>query len=140
MLGFYYDLVKASVERITLGLTAELANTSCTAVAVIPGWLRSERMLENFGVTEENWRDALEKQPHFCSSESPTYVRAGSRRSPRIRTSHVTRAVFSRVPSWRERTASPRSTGCNPTAGTTSSRFTCRVSPPTTSATDNART
>ena len=75
--GFYYDLVKANVERITLGLTAELADASCTAVAVTPGWLRSERMLENFGVTEETWRDALEKQPHFCSSESPTYVARG---------------------------------------------------------------
>jgi NAD(P)-dependent dehydrogenase (short-subunit alcohol dehydrogenase family) len=75
--GFYYDLVKANVARITLGLTAELADTSCTAVAVTPGWLRSERMLENFGVTEETWRDALEKQPHFCSSESPTYVARG---------------------------------------------------------------
>ena len=72
--GFYYDLVKAAVERITIGLTAELADTSCTALAVTPGWLRSERMLENFGVTEETWRDALGDRPHFCSSESPTYV------------------------------------------------------------------
>jgi NAD(P)-dependent dehydrogenase (short-subunit alcohol dehydrogenase family) len=75
--GFYYDLVKASVERITIGLTAELADTSCTALAVTPGWLRSERMLENFGVTEETWRDALEERPHFCISESPTYVARG---------------------------------------------------------------
>jgi NAD(P)-dependent dehydrogenase (short-subunit alcohol dehydrogenase family) len=75
--GFYYDLVKASVGRITIGLTAELAGTSCTAVAVTPGWLRSERMLENFGVTEDSWRDALEERPHFCISESPTYVARG---------------------------------------------------------------
>jgi NAD(P)-dependent dehydrogenase (short-subunit alcohol dehydrogenase family) len=75
--GFYYDLVKASVGRITIGLTAELAGTSCTAVAITPGWLRSERMLENFGVTEETWRDALEETPHFCISESPTYVARG---------------------------------------------------------------
>jgi NAD(P)-dependent dehydrogenase (short-subunit alcohol dehydrogenase family) len=75
--GFYYDLVKAAVERITIGLTAELDDTSCTAVAVTPGWLRSERMLENFGVTEETWRDALEERPHFCISESPTYVARG---------------------------------------------------------------
>jgi NAD(P)-dependent dehydrogenase (short-subunit alcohol dehydrogenase family) len=72
--GFYYDLVKAAVERITIGLAAELADTSCTALAVTPGWLRSERMLENYGVTEENWRDALGERPHFCSSESPAYV------------------------------------------------------------------
>jgi NAD(P)-dependent dehydrogenase (short-subunit alcohol dehydrogenase family) len=75
--GFYYDLVKAAVERITIGLTAELDDTSCTAVAVTPGWLRSERMLENFDVTEETWRDALAERPHFCISESPTYVARG---------------------------------------------------------------
>ena len=75
--GFYYDLVKASVERITIGLTAELEGTKCTAVAVTPGWLRSERMLEKFGVTEETWRDALPDRPHFCISESPAYVGRG---------------------------------------------------------------
>jgi NAD(P)-dependent dehydrogenase (short-subunit alcohol dehydrogenase family) len=69
--------VKAAVERITIGLTAELADTTCTAVAVTPGWLRSERMLENFDVTEETWRDALARVPHFCISESPTYVARG---------------------------------------------------------------
>ncbi len=72
--GFYYDQVKAAVERITIGLAAELADEHCTAVALTPGWLRSERMLEGFGVTEETWRDALEDVPHFCVSESPTYV------------------------------------------------------------------
>lgn len=75
--GFYYDLVKASVERITLALAAELKDEDCTAVAVTPGWLRSERMLANFGVREENWRDALASEPHFCISESPTYVARG---------------------------------------------------------------
>jgi NAD(P)-dependent dehydrogenase (short-subunit alcohol dehydrogenase family) len=75
--GFYYDLVKAAVERITIGLTAELAGTKCTALAVTPGWLRSEAMLEGFDVTEDNWRDALEKEPHFCISESPTFVARG---------------------------------------------------------------
>jgi NAD(P)-dependent dehydrogenase (short-subunit alcohol dehydrogenase family) len=75
--GFYYDLVKASVERITLALAAELEGEDCTAVAVTPGWLRSEKMLENFGVREENWRDALASEPHFCISESPTYVARG---------------------------------------------------------------
>ena len=75
--GFYYDLVKAAVGRIVIGLTAELDGTGCTAVGVTPGWLRSERMLENFGVTEANWRDALPERPHFCSSESPTYVGRG---------------------------------------------------------------
>jgi NAD(P)-dependent dehydrogenase (short-subunit alcohol dehydrogenase family) len=75
--GFYYDLVKASVERIALALAAELEEETCTALAVTPGWLRSEKMLENFGVTEPTWREALAKEPHFCISESPTYVARG---------------------------------------------------------------
>jgi NAD(P)-dependent dehydrogenase (short-subunit alcohol dehydrogenase family) len=75
--GFYYDLVKASVERITIGLTAELGGQPCTALAVTPGWLRSEGMLEHYGVTEANWRDATEQVPHFCISESPTFVARG---------------------------------------------------------------
>ncbi len=75
--GFYYDLVKAAVERITIGLVAELEDARCTALAVTPGWLRSERMLANFGVSEENWRDALQEEPHFCISESPTFVARG---------------------------------------------------------------
>jgi len=75
--GFYYDLVKANVERIVKGLTAELEDLPVTVVGVTPGWLRSENMLENFGVTEANWRDALEKRPGFAISESPTYVGRG---------------------------------------------------------------
>jgi NAD(P)-dependent dehydrogenase (short-subunit alcohol dehydrogenase family) len=75
--GFYYDLVKAAVGRITIGLTAELAGTGCTALAVTPGWLRSEGMLAEFGVTEQNWRDALPRVPHFCISESPSFVGRG---------------------------------------------------------------
>jgi NAD(P)-dependent dehydrogenase (short-subunit alcohol dehydrogenase family) len=75
--GFYYDLVKANVERIALALAAELEDEPCTAVAVTPGWMRSEQMLENFGVTEANWREALVHEPHFCISESPTYVARG---------------------------------------------------------------
>ncbi|MGN6677501.1 MAG: SDR family oxidoreductase [Streptosporangiaceae bacterium] len=75
--GFYYDLVKANVERIVIGLTAELADQQVTAVGVTPGWLRSERMLENFGVSEANWRDACVKAPGFAISESPTYVGRG---------------------------------------------------------------
>src|SRR5215469_1143820 len=75
--GFYYDLVKASVERIVTGLTAELASHPVTAVGVTPGWLRSENMLDNFGVSEQNWRDACAKTPGFAISESPSYVARG---------------------------------------------------------------
>jgi NAD(P)-dependent dehydrogenase (short-subunit alcohol dehydrogenase family) len=75
--GFDYDLVKANVERIVTGLSAELEGHPVTAIGVTPGWLRSERMLENFGVSESNWRDACEKRPVFAISESPTYVARG---------------------------------------------------------------
>jgi NAD(P)-dependent dehydrogenase (short-subunit alcohol dehydrogenase family) len=77
--GFFYDLVKANVERIVKGLAAELKdrNLPVTAVGVTPGWLRSEKMLDNFGVTAETWRDALVKTPGFGISESPAYVGRG---------------------------------------------------------------
>ncbi len=75
--GFYYDLVKANVERIVKGLGAELEHSPVTVVGVTPGWLRSEKMLDNFGVTEERWRDALGERPGFGISESPTYVARG---------------------------------------------------------------
>jgi NAD(P)-dependent dehydrogenase (short-subunit alcohol dehydrogenase family) len=75
--GFYYDLVKANVERIVKGLAAELENEPLAVVGVTPGWLRSERMLENFGVSEENWRDACRDRPGFAISESPAYVARG---------------------------------------------------------------
>jgi NAD(P)-dependent dehydrogenase (short-subunit alcohol dehydrogenase family) len=72
--GFFYDLVKVSVQRMALAQSVELRPHGGTAVALTPGWLRSEAMLDAFGVTEENWRDATDKQPHFVISESPTFV------------------------------------------------------------------
>jgi NAD(P)-dependent dehydrogenase (short-subunit alcohol dehydrogenase family) len=75
--GFYYDLVKANVERIVKGLTFELAEHPVTALGVTPGWLRSENMLDHFGVTEATWRDACRRVPGFAVSESPTYVARG---------------------------------------------------------------
>lgn len=75
--GFYYDLIKANVERIVKGLSAELQDYPVTAVGVTPGWLRSERMLENFGVTEDTWHEACVNTPGFAISESPAYVGRG---------------------------------------------------------------
>ncbi len=75
--GFYYDLVKANVERIVKGLSIELKDHPVTAVGVTPGWLRSEKMLDNFGVTEDTWREACVKTPGFAISESPAYVGRG---------------------------------------------------------------
>lgn len=71
----FYDLAKAAVLRLAFSQARELAPHGATAVAVTPGWLRSEMMLEAFGVTEANWRDAAPIQPHFAAiSESPRFV------------------------------------------------------------------
>ncbi|MGW2180351.1 SDR family oxidoreductase [Streptomyces sp. NPDC001732] len=72
--SYFYDLVKNSVLRMAFVLAHELEPHGGTAVALTPGWLRSEMMLDAFGVTEDNWRDALATVPHFCISESPAYV------------------------------------------------------------------
>ncbi|MPY51261.1 SDR family oxidoreductase, partial [Streptomyces acidicola] len=72
--SFFYDLAKSSVLRMGFSLGHELGPRGATAVALTPGWLRSEMMLETFGVTEDTWRDALEQVPHFCISETPHYV------------------------------------------------------------------
>jgi NAD(P)-dependent dehydrogenase (short-subunit alcohol dehydrogenase family) len=70
----FYDLCKTAVIRMAWGLAQELGERGATAVALTPGWMRSEMMLEHFGVREDNWRDATERIPHFCISESPRYV------------------------------------------------------------------
>ncbi|NML49515.1 SDR family oxidoreductase [Streptomyces sp. R302] len=72
--NLYYDLTKNAPIRMAFGLAKELEEFGGTAVAVTPGWLRSEQMLAGFGVTEENWRDATAKVPDFAVSESPVYV------------------------------------------------------------------
>lgn len=72
--SFFYDLAKAAVNRIAFALGHELKPHGGTAVALTPGWLRSEAMLEAYRVTEANWREATKVQPHFAISESPAYV------------------------------------------------------------------
>ncbi|MEV6245062.1 SDR family oxidoreductase [Streptomyces sp. NPDC051742] len=72
--NLFYDLAKNAPIRMAFGLGKELEEYGGTAVALTPGWLRSEQMLAGFGVTEENWRDAVEKIPDFAVSESPVYV------------------------------------------------------------------
>jgi len=73
-ISFFYDLAKTSVNRMAFALAEELTPHRAAAVSLTPGWMRSEIMLELFGVTEANWRDALAKEPHFAISESPAYV------------------------------------------------------------------
>ena len=71
----FYDLAKSAVLRLAFAQGEELAAHGCTAVALTPGWLRSEMMLENYGVTEDNWRDGAAVNPHFAAiSESPLFV------------------------------------------------------------------
>jgi NAD(P)-dependent dehydrogenase (short-subunit alcohol dehydrogenase family) len=72
--SFFYDLAKASVNRMAFALAHELRPYNATAVSLTPGWLRSEAMLEAYGVTEDNWRDATTRSPHFAISESPAFV------------------------------------------------------------------
>lgn len=72
--SFFYDLAKAAVNRMAFALAHELGPRGATTVALTPGWLRSEAMLDVYGVTEANWRDAIARQPHFAITESPAYV------------------------------------------------------------------
>ena len=72
--SFFYDLAKAANLRMAWALAHELRPHGATAVALTPGWLRSEAMLEGFGVTEDNWQDATERIPHFAIAESPAFV------------------------------------------------------------------
>ena len=73
-LSLFYDLAKTSVIRMAWAQAQELRSHRCTAVALTPGWLRSEMMLDAYGVSEANWRDAIAKQPHFVITETPRYV------------------------------------------------------------------
>ncbi|MGQ5259430.1 SDR family oxidoreductase [Micromonospora sp. ZYX-F-536] len=73
-LSVFYDLAKTSVNRLGFSQGHELKPHGATAVALTPGWIRSEAMLEHFGVTEENWRDGAATDPHFLISETPAFV------------------------------------------------------------------
>jgi NAD(P)-dependent dehydrogenase (short-subunit alcohol dehydrogenase family) len=72
--SFFYDLAKASVNRMAFALAHELKPHGATALSLTPGWLRSEAMLNAYCVSEANWRDATKIQPHFAISESPAFV------------------------------------------------------------------
>jgi len=75
-ISVFYDLAKVAVNRLAFSRGHELQAHGATAVAITPGWLRSEMMLDNFGVSEENWREAVARgaPPDFALSESPRYV------------------------------------------------------------------
>ncbi len=72
--NLFYDLAKISVIRLAYAMAQELRSHNITALALTPGFLRSEAMLDHFGVTEENWQDAAKQDPHFIASETPFYI------------------------------------------------------------------
>ncbi|MDZ4764349.1 MAG: SDR family oxidoreductase [Chloroflexota bacterium] len=72
--NLYYDFVKTGVIRLALAQSHELKDKGVTALALTPGFLRSEQMLDYFGVTEANWRDAVAKEPYFAESETPYFI------------------------------------------------------------------
>jgi NAD(P)-dependent dehydrogenase (short-subunit alcohol dehydrogenase family) len=75
-ISVFYDLAKVGVNRLAFSQGHELEPFGATAVALTPGWLRSEMMLEAFQVTEETWREApgTTAPPDFALSESPRYA------------------------------------------------------------------
>jgi NAD(P)-dependent dehydrogenase (short-subunit alcohol dehydrogenase family) len=75
--SLFYDLVKASVIRVARSQAADLRDHGVAVVAISPGFLRSEAMLDHFGVTEATWRDAIAQDRHFAASETPRFVGRG---------------------------------------------------------------
>lgn len=73
-LNLFYDLAKITVIRLAYGMARELRGRSLTALALTPGFMRSEAVLDHFGVTENSWQEGITKDPHFAASESPSYV------------------------------------------------------------------
>ena len=72
--SLFYDLAKTSVIRLAFAMAEELRPHQVSALALTPGFLRSEAMLEHFGVTEANWQAGAQRDPHFIASETPFYV------------------------------------------------------------------
>ena len=70
----FYDLAKVAVNRMAWAHAKDLAPHGATSICITPGWLRSEMMLDAFGVTEDNWRDAALRSPHFVITETPRFV------------------------------------------------------------------
>jgi len=70
----FYDLVKISVSRLALAMAEDLHRQGVAAVAITPGFMRTEAILDHFGVTEANWREGGKKDPNFLASETPFFV------------------------------------------------------------------
>jgi NAD(P)-dependent dehydrogenase (short-subunit alcohol dehydrogenase family) len=72
--NIFYDLVKISVIRLAFAMARELRKRDIVSVALTPGFLRSEAMLDHFGVSEANWKEGGKKDPNFLASETPRFV------------------------------------------------------------------
>jgi NAD(P)-dependent dehydrogenase (short-subunit alcohol dehydrogenase family) len=75
--SLYYSMAKISTIHLAAAMAEDLRPYNVTALAVTPGFLRSEQMLDHFGVKEENWQDAVEKEPHYIESETPIFLAQG---------------------------------------------------------------
>jgi NAD(P)-dependent dehydrogenase (short-subunit alcohol dehydrogenase family) len=126
--SFFYDLAKAAVTRMAFALAHELRPHRATAVSLTPGWLRSEAMLDAYGVSEANWRDASARSPHFAISESPAFVGRAVVAIPTFRAGTDSRSPAG---SSRSSTDSPISMAASPMPGDTSWRSRTPASPPT---------
>lgn len=72
--SMFFDMIKVAIARLGKMLKDELEPHGITALSLTPGFLRSEEMLDHFGVTEENWRDGIAKDKWFAISETPRYI------------------------------------------------------------------
>jgi NAD(P)-dependent dehydrogenase (short-subunit alcohol dehydrogenase family) len=121
--SFFYDLVKTTVNRMAFALAHELAPYGATAVSLTPGWLRSEMMLDAYGVTESNWRDATMPRPISRFPKARLSWGGPSPRSHKIRTRRAGTNGPCRAGNWRRSMVSPISTAVSPTPGGIWSRF-----------------
>ena len=117
--------VKTAQKVLPLQWAAELAPHGITVLAITPGFLRSETMLQHFGVTEDTWRDAGRKDANFLESESPLFVGRAIAALAAIRRCGAAPAYSSARGSWRASTASPTTTAVVPTGGATRSTSRC---------------
>ncbi|HEY8742535.1 MAG TPA: SDR family NAD(P)-dependent oxidoreductase, partial [Chloroflexota bacterium] len=72
--SMFYDMIKVAISRLGKMLSEELKPHGVASVALTPGFLRSEAMVEHFGLTEEHWRDGIARDPWFAISETPHYI------------------------------------------------------------------
>ena len=133
----FYDLAKVAVNRMAWAHAKDLEKHGATSISLTPGWLRSEMMLEAFGVREENWRDATANVPHFVISESRVSSAALSWHLPRTRSAHAGTASRCPAVGWRKCMGSPTSMDRAPTPGAMSRKSRTRASRPMRPATGN---